>query len=702
MVVELTPTEAERMRHKKDKVSYNQMTPAEAEKIYEEHSARINERYFKPKTNRTLLGELGRSAASGAAAIGDAPYLIGNLPIYGLQALGAKRPSGKALEPIPYPSELVRAGLERLGGVEGEPTKSQKIFSTPASYIGTGMGAKLAHMGLKKGLEKFPSFLSPKEGGAKTKLIESMAPSSWKDIATLGGAGLLGGALRETVSEKHPIGRFAAEAIGAGLGGAGTRLGTDIGTIAKGVPEKVAKLVEFDAPAYEAYQKAGITPSLAEVSKSGPIKTVQNLFNRLAFSSGVMRKASERRKEELSDLGDQLIDSSKILEPSEAGKVQREGFKSYNKKAKEIAGQLYERGFGAIPKDTQVPLMPVAKAIDKMYETLSPDARNIITASKGGKALIDFRNSIRSGGHPTAEYMPLDQAGKLPFGDLKNIYKSDLADIVDSWQSVGTRDQGKVKKILDILDKTTTSFLEKEHPEGLRYLKKADKFWADYSELNRHIANQASETIDPFVVWTSQFNRLKRGNTHPVEVMLKESSPAQRKEIGTTWLNEFGLDAQKDFSLEQAAQSINKLKPKSKDVLFGAIGGEEANKLRSIFDALKFGKSINLHENPSGTAYMLAMWETIRNFTAAAPGLGVSYVGAKKFTDPAFLQMLYEVSRAPTTSAAEKTFKYYNNMLNNAAHQVTKGAPEKKDEGVESMSPEEAQELLKRYGLQEE
>jgi hypothetical protein len=221
------------------------------------------------KNSRTLPGELFRSAATGAASIADPLAFVANVPSY-LTSYALGKPVEEA---VYYPSELVRSGLEKLSGVEGqEYSPAQKVAKTTSEFLGSGIGAKgaLAARALSKNLiNRLPST----GGTSKTKLMELLAPTNAKDWSSLGLAGFGSGALPQLFPEEEGLASIAGGVLGGNLQNAKRYLNPK-----NIVKDSITSVTKVDPKVYEEFIAQGIQPNLAEITTSKPIKTLHNLL----------------------------------------------------------------------------------------------------------------------------------------------------------------------------------------------------------------------------------------------------------------------------------------------------------------------------------------------------------------------------------------------------------------------------------------
>ena len=209
------------------------------------------------------------------------------------------------------------------------------------------------------------------------------------------------------------------------------RLGGELGSafinpsqIAKQAGTKLsAKATSFNPTKYEAFEKAGINPTLGEVSNAKYIQTIEEGLKR-SPAGKVFENASEARETALDDLFSTHLKTEKAVSFPEAGEIVKKGAQSYNRKAKDVAEKLYKKAFSHLDPKTAIPLPKTMKAIDESLTAITPQAREILQSTTSGKAFIRLENAIKA------------NQVILPLGDVRSVYRGAIDDLINTWEEV--------------------------------------------------------------------------------------------------------------------------------------------------------------------------------------------------------------------------------------------------------------------------
>lgn len=428
---------------------------------------------------------------------------------------------------------------------------------------------------------------------------------------------------------------------------------------------------------YEAFKAAGITPTLGEISNSRATMRGQELLRNMPLAAGRFEKIEATREQQLENLFKQFGEIEKALTPEQTKALTSKGGKAYNKKAKDVASKLYDRAWKNVDDYAEVPLYKTREAIANELSAITPEARKVLKDSTGGKALEKLQDAI------------INNGGKLPFGDLKKVFKSDLSDLVNTFGQVGTAEQGKLKHIIGTLDKEMGDYIRKTNPKAAKDLDKADKFWSQYSERNKDIANLASKEADPIKIFNSNLVKLKKGDTQPTKVIMQRLDPIEREQYSATMINELGSGANGEFDPMMWSRNFNKLRPESQKMMMSGLSKEQAEKLPKISEALEHVKFTKGQGNPSGSAYTGALVAMIMGGPTNAAKLGGAfYGGSHLFTNPLVIDALYAASKTRTQLGFKKVIDKY---LPDITAQMSRIEALKQQNEI---SPEEARQLL--------
>ena len=433
------------------------------------------------------------------------------------------------------------------------------------------------------------------------------------------------------------------------IGGAFINPGRALGKIT----QETSKLAP--AQKLEAFKEAGITPTIGEITTSRPLMATEEALKRTPLSAGVYEKAADKRNMELEQLFNKHGELEKATSIKGAGEIVQKGAKAYNEKAKSIANKLYAKAWGNIEPKAKVPLNNTLKVIDESLEAITPQAREILQKSTSGKSLIQLENAIKQNG------------GSLPIADVRRVYRKEIDDLINTWGQVGTSEQGILKNIRSAIDQETKDFVISTNPKAAKDFAKADKFWTQFSERNRKIANKTSAQNNPVQSFNESFTALKKGDADKAKVLMQRLPKEDKNILSSTYINELGRSAAGEFNPDKWAREFTKLRPESKNILTSGLPKESARKLDSIAEALQYSKITKGQANHSGTAYTgLLMSSPVALLHApisTISGYAGAYGASKLFTNPKFIDAMYAVSKSKTPSALEKTLDHYKKVL---------------------------------------
>jgi hypothetical protein len=175
-----------------------------------------------------------------------------------------------------------------------------------------------------------------------------VAAATGSRIAGLAAGGAAGGAVSSSLSAQEQAGleNRAVETLkGAAAGGAvGGGLGVGV-KVAQATPALVKigvqKLTGIKPELAKAFQDAGVSPRLADISTSKPTKAFQNLLEVFPGSASTIQKATQNQVDEITK---QLagITKSSGGTMQQAGKQILEGAKNFKEVVKKRVGDLYD------------------------------------------------------------------------------------------------------------------------------------------------------------------------------------------------------------------------------------------------------------------------------------------------------------------------------------------------------------------------
>ena len=436
----------------------------------------------------------------------------------------------------------------------------------------------------------------------------------------------------------------------------------------------LSKMVGFNPEKYELYKEAGLNPSLGEVSDARWVTRTENLTGELPGGASQIANRYKQREEQLDAIFKEHMPEGSIKTPEELGASLKGGAKGYNEKAKEVGRKLYNRAFSRFNKNSLIYLDNTKKAINAAMQYDSPEALKTLISMPGGKAIKDFALAMDNNLY------------HLSYNDLKKIYKSKLKTAIKNPLATDNEDVGRVKYILDAIDKDMRETLLYHHPEAAKDLAKADNFWNQHSKENRKIANNAlKENASNLSVFNSAKNALIQGDAKKAHVLTARLTPEEKQNFSSTMMNELGR-VKNEFDANQWAQSYLKMRDNSRKILTSGLGKDADRKLLSVAKSLDEAKKSGLLKNNSATTYTAALsgqiYAIVNGLTHIAMGniapggamigaAGTSAAGtyylASKATNKKLIDAMYKISKGGSLKEMIRSAAIINEAIDRAA-----------------------------------
>lgn len=437
--------------------------------------------------------------------------------------------------------------------------------------------------------------------------------------------------------------------IGGELGGAFLSPSQVTRKLGAGLTKVSSKAVGFSPEKYEIFKEAGINPTLPEVSNFKSIEQVQKGLEHLPFSAGKIEKTMVEREEKLHDMFTKLGEINRNKPIRQTGEIIKEGAKAYNKKAQEISSKLYDKAWKGINREAPVSMDNTSNAIVESLNAISPSARKRLAESSTGKELLKLQEDI------------INNGGAIPFGDLKSVYKKDIDKGVNMWQGVADVDQATLKQISNAIKQDMDSFVKEANPQAAKDLAKADKYWANFSERNRKIANKAINETDPTKIFEGIISDLKGGDIAPPRVILQRMNPTDKKTFSEIFLSELGRGAEGQFDPIKWGKEVNKMRPESLHVALGGLPSLQAKQVKDMakaIDLMKPGQA-----QTSGMSYVLSALGTAFSPMTTVKGLSVARGLGEIFTNPKVTSAMYQASKTKTPLQLKNVLAKYPTIL---------------------------------------
>lgn len=572
----------------------------------------------------------------------------------GAKALGIKE--------IPTLGEETAKGIDTLtGGYTAPRNPSERTSEAVGRALGSlpvGLGLGTAAQGLKyapKGIEALGGFLKGSNvmtptniaaTGATSGLIQSSLNENPQNIPGALGAGLVGG-----------VGIPAAAGALSMLTGKGRQAAA----------ARAGELFKINPEAVETFEKAGITPTLADVSRGKVPKLITSKLEHLPGAAEPIRKAKElQRTQILEGLGQG--ETERNLSKAEMGRLGVKGTKEYQK------GRQHEfsKGFKKVEKDIEklsddtISFENTNKYFDDVLKNIkTPSQVQRFQKSPLGKLYTDLYESAKT------------NKGKLPYHDVKERL-DEINDAITTHGLIGKVSQGKLKQIASHLSKDIEQSLEPKFKElggdSYKNWKQIKKEYASYAQeeipkLNELYKKDKKGAVDAFM---DILQNQKKGG-EKAKIALQGLSHPEQINFMDSINKQLGSKSDGAFSPLVWVRKYKGLEPESKKILLSPLNESSQKKVQYIADSIDHLKSTLEEANTSKTAYHAALGalgiQGTRSlislaggnpFPAAQLATGLfmgNRISDQVLTNPKFINWMYKGMKA-------KDFNHFERNLN--------------------------------------
>jgi len=527
-------------------------------------------------------------------------------------------------------------------------------------------------------------------GGALGKLAQGAkyAPQAVKSVGNfLRGSNVLtptniASTAATTGSIQHSINKNPEDTSGAIISGLGAGLGVSSvpavaglltqkgrGSTLSRLANKTAEKLSINPEAVEAFNKSGITPTLADVSKSDRVKMISSKMEKIPIVGAPLQEARDLQKNKLLE---GLRQGEKSLTHSEASKIAKKGAKNYqgdkNLEFKQMFSKV-EKDIQKLPDDT-VGTEVIDKYFEPMFEkfkTASQERR--FKKSPIGKIYTELYQDAKENG------------GKLPYHSMKR-FLDDVNDTVTTHGLIGKVSEGELKGFGGAIAENIVKDLEPKFKtlgeSSYKNWKEAKKYYAQYAEhdipkLNEIYKKDKKGATEAFLdIVTNQ----KKG-AEKAKIVLNGLDGKEKIELTDAIHHQFGRTTDGTFSPLKWVREFKSLQPEAQKVLLSPLDKSSQKKLNHIVETIDHMKSTLNEANTSKTSYYTALG-TIATLAARAAshlvggdplpavqlaaGLFAGRVISDKFlSNPKFINWLYKGMNAKNMNQFEK-------ILNNVPH----------------------------------
>ena len=555
------------------------------------------------------------------------------------------------MKEIPALGEEVAKGVDTLtGGYTAPRTDTERTSEAVGRALGSlpaGFGLGAAAQGLKyapKGVEAIGRFLRGANVPTKTNLA-----------ATAGTSGVIQQALNE--QPENVVG-----ALGQGVA-AGTAIPAAAGLISlltgKGRQAAGARLGEafkVKPEAVETFEKAGVTPMLADVSEGKVPKLLTSKLEHTPFAAEPIRKAKElQRTQILEGLGQG--EEGRGLSKSEIGKLAVKGTKAYQKGREKEFGKVFQKVEEDIGKlsDNTIGFEKTNKFFDDMLKNIkTPSQVARFKKSPIGKLYTDLYESAAA------------NEGRLPYHDVKERL-DEINDLITTQGLIGKVSQGKLKQFASNLSQDIEHSLEPKFKElgkdSYKNWKQAKKSYAAYAQeeipkLNELYKKDKKGAVDAFM---DIIQNQKKGG-EKAKIALKGLSHPEQIDFMDSINKQLGAKSDGTFSPLVWNRKFKGIDPESQKILLSPLNESGQKKVKYISDTVDHLRSTLEEANTSKTAYHNALSGLIGAAGTSALSFGVGNVlpaaslagglflskitSDKLLTNPKFINWMYKGMKA--------------------------------------------------------
>jgi hypothetical protein len=634
-----------------------EQTP-EAQNPQEEEFGDYSKRAIARGTKNVVVGALD------VADFLASPIRAGlNLGIHGVsKAMGVENPYQ-----IPALGEEASKAIDTSTGgytesrTPEEKTSEAMVRGLSTLPVGLGLGAAA------KGAQYLPKTI---QAGAEF-LRGSNVLTGTQGAANVAGTAATSGLIQSALNENP---ENVPGAIGAGLVG-GIAAPAAIGALSaltKGGRQRgasrVGEFLNINPEAVESFDKSGITPMLADVSRSTIPKTLTSKLENLPFSAKPIREAKElQRKQVAQGLGQG--EHGRNLSKSEASQLVTKGAKEYQKGKSKEFGSMFdkvEKDIGKLPDDT-ISIENTKKYFDSHLKNIkTPSQEKRFLKSPIGKFYTDLYETSKTNN------------GKIPYHDAKERL-DEINDLITTHGQIGKVSQGKLKQFASHLSKDIESSLEpkfkKLGPESYKNWKEAKKHYAQYAQeeipkLNEIYKKDKKGATDAFI---DLMSNQKKG-AEKARIAMKGLSHTDQIDLMDAVNKNLGAKSDGTFSPLVWARKYKSIDPEAQNILLSPLSKESKNKVNYIAESIDRIKETLEKANTSATAYHTAIGALgAAGYSAAkvalvtgnpipagilGTGLFLQKVGTEKIlTNPKFINWMYKGMKANNLGHFERNLE---------------------------------------------
>ncbi|QOR55472.1 MAG: hypothetical protein ULS35scaffold63_29 [Phage 33_17] len=473
----------------------------------------------------------------------------------------------------------------------------------------------------------------------------------------------------EDIPEEAVGGAAISGALGAGLHGI-----FNPKEAATGLFRRISPRVNSEA--VQAFQKAGVEPTLGQVSESGIIKSLESTLEKIPGAAGKLEAARERTLEQVQNQIKRISPAEPITQQA-AGEIIQKGAGQYVKRFKNVSSKMYSRLDKHVKPTQSINTDNIRNGILETIKNLPREgaANNRAKTNAAFRIMDDMVQDLEANGN------------KLDYKTAK-YYRTEIGSEIDKNLLVGDTNNAALKKLYGALSEDMQKAFEAKSPRALQEFKKANSFYHKGREeiekkLTKLINNQYPEKI-----FNEALSGTKQGG-NKINAIIKTLDPTEKELLRSTVLDKFGKNQSGDFSPSFFIKNYKTLAPEARAALFDNKQIKALNNLNKVLESIK---SVEKKANTSNTATHqrlgnmigLAASGEIFGLSSTLAGLALANITSSKlFTNPSVINWLAKASKIPISS--EKMNKNTLSQVINNIEELSK---------IASANPDIREEIL--------
>lgn len=400
---------------------------------------------------------------------------------------------------------------------------------------------------------------------------------------------------------------------------------------------------------FEKFEKAGMQPTLGDVTDKPIIKYLQNAIS-LRGDDNKLRDITERNIEQF----------KKNINISGEENLSKAGMYALNKDQGKKIYDLVQNEYARNEKKA-FDLMKLDSDIEKLIKK-NPELAEIykVNPEKTKKYIIDIRNEHSTPGlkqellsRPIGKQintLEVDINKLSP--EEANKYKQIIGEKAHGWGIYGGKPEDReMKKLYHELKEDIETHAQKVSPEAHKALKEANENYENFKKNTEPWLSSIMNSKNENAVADLFLNSINRGDSNFIRYANESLPLNEQLKIKQYVLKALGTENKGEFNFNKAYKSYNSLQPEVKEALFKNIPEDQKAVIENTFDVLKNIGSRATAVNTSNTAITKEIYEMFNDLGKAAnddlePGLKriSGYLGMKwlsnKINDPEWIRSL--------------------------------------------------------------